>query len=431
MAPLAETPGTSRFHFKNPNILWTDVVLPDGRLLGEAIKPFSTGNSIETWKRTRQPQVCSHRGEDGYSPDGTFLPDNSIPAFRKAQEVVGGFEFDTVGTADNVNLIVHNFHGSRQTTNDKLWSTIEWNQLSDESKEVIEHKIVAGKYTAEVKKTGLRVQTLDDFLTWKAAEAPEAMALGDARNMHSIPFTAALSHYPAERRRGVVIQILNFIGCQGEEFVVEVNKLGGKENWQNELEFVVSPNKDALHLTAGIDAHDPNMAQLREGTMEWIRSYARVINVVAATVPILGAWKYCDQYTGQVNYPGVAKTPPFNVASFFAKDRVLYDVKDDIRKEFPDWPIIVPSTTYAWKDAQGNMYRVGITTGELVKIDMNDPMQKLTMLASLPQAPFKNGGDIAMTDRVTDALYYLATNKEFKGAEALDAPQYNEKWVEF
>lgn len=252
-----------------------------------------------------------------------------------------------------------------------------------------------------------------------------------ARNKHSIPFTAALSRYAPEMRKGIVIQILNFIECHGQEFVVEVDKLGAKKNWQSDLEFAVSPNKDALHLTAGTASADPNMAELKSGTMAWICSYADEINVIAATIPVLGAWKYCDQYNGKVSFPGVEPRPAFNIANFFVKDRILYDVMREVRAKFSDWPIIVPSTTYAWKDAAGEMYRVAITTGQLVKIDMNDPMQKLTMLASRPQAPFKNGADIAMTDRVPDTLYYLATDKKFKGDEGLDAPQYNEAWMNF
>ncbi|KAH9477299.1 hypothetical protein JR316_0009503 [Psilocybe cubensis] len=209
-----------------------------------------------------------------------------------------------------------------------------------------------------------------------------------------------------EDRDFFYIQLLNFCIKDFADLKKQVDDLGVKGQWWNELAYIISPNLDGLSVIAGVKHEELRVGLHLESNKTWVKDLADNLRTVALHAPRNGAAEDLENGTG-----------PFKIATLADKDLHIFHA-DAISKALqlywreirPNQPTMSPSPA---PTITRNNEHYASTWTDPMRIVKMDPQNRPRDYYSLQSADAARhcidwNADYVLTDNIPNTCYQLA-----------------------
>ncbi|KAI0199099.1 hypothetical protein F4808DRAFT_220300 [Astrocystis sublimbata] len=366
-------------------------------------------NVAHNWLVRGKPrQVISHRGIFGLW-EGVYMHDGSLEAAKLAVEYAfRTIEFDVIVDRRGHMISAHEKGRDRISIGHGSWEDVDFEALPPAERRFAVRKVVDGALSDITTPLGTDIPSAWQYIEELTSIEPGMSFLVDARNEDSALAMCQLSRCPDLWANGNVwVQVYTHKFKNATEFILAVLACGPDSGW-NHIPLVPSPHVTALHTLADRDIHDTDHDALASAAINFLNSFQGVgLNILGYDIAVRGGAKFYDPERKVVVHKELNQifTTP-DVVAWYAKDYALQTTLYEMKKRYPDLPILAPTQKYM-VSVNGSMYRFSFETGQPVPINPTDPLDWLILNAGLAQTVFELGADWSMTDDTVATYKFL------------------------
>ncbi|KAF9064818.1 hypothetical protein BDP27DRAFT_1468371 [Rhodocollybia butyracea] len=412
------------------------LLLPPDMMAKEAWANCSMPNLLSTWKPTmrgtaQHRQLIFHRGQD-IMYDG--IPDGSVKALLlatagAAENTGNNAECDLVFLkrgaeslllAPREPIIQHDLVADRQTLETGAWADFTPPPLGAPLPRFISREPGAKSMSHRYVDTLSNIVYGFSFLQEIVSKNRNATLIFDCRNNDCAEAASAFSYYP-NLRQNAAIQFYGYTIRNYEDFKQKVLAFSPHADWKD-IFYIPVMVPEVLPILAGLPSNSHDYSCMLNNAKNWFVSMITSgLNIAALSLGAVGIGKGVSLETMEVRDLKGEPVTDTKVKAEFIKDKVLLDLLQWIKTNYPQYPLIGISITYGFK-IDDKFYTPAFHTGTPKEMPTGQAGQGW-QLRAVPGNPFRLGFDWAICDRPYDNLNYILGTKDYEWPADVTNPE--------